>query len=107
MSDPKKRRPTKVGDFLAPVLKRSGISTRLEQATIVDEWPRLVGPQIASVTRALSVTPDGVLRVGVRTNAWMNELSLVTHDILMSINARAGRELIRRIQFRLLGPDEI
>lgn len=96
----------RVADFLEPVLKRSGIADRLEQAEIVDQWPRLVGPQIASVTRALSVTPDGILRIGVRTNAWMNELSLVGHDILTSINGRAGRTLIRRIQFRLLNPDE-
>ena len=46
-----------------------------------------MGPQIAAVTEAESVTPDGMLRVRVATRAWANELSLMTPRILARLNA--------------------
>lgn len=102
----KKRRPARVADFLPPVLRDRGLAGRVEQAAVVERWARLVGPRIASVTRAQSVTPDGVLRIGVRTNAWMHELSLMAPELLRSINAEQPNTPIRRIQFRLLDPGD-
>jgi predicted nucleic acid-binding Zn ribbon protein len=87
-----KRHPTSIADALESYLKRSGFSRRLEQVEVVDAWPTFVGPQIAAVTTAESVTADGVLRVRVATAAWANELSLMTPQILARVNAgRKGR----------------
>ena len=44
-------------------LKQAGLTKRVQQAGIIEEWAELVGPQIAAVTAPESVTPDGVLRV--------------------------------------------
>ncbi|HXE57985.1 MAG TPA: DUF721 domain-containing protein [Gemmatimonadales bacterium] len=93
-----RRRPVSLAEALESYLRQSGFKKRLEQAGVVEEWPRLVGPQIAAVTSPESVTPDGVLRVRVATAAWATELSLMTPKILALLNGgRAGR--IREIRW--------
>jgi predicted nucleic acid-binding Zn ribbon protein len=87
-----KRAPSPIAEALASYLRRSGLSKRIQQAGVIEAWPDLVGPQIASVTAPDSVTPDGVLRVRVATAAWANELSLMTPRILARLNTgRQGR----------------
>src|ERR671921_2037310 len=92
--------PVPLADALVGCLKQAGITKRVQQAGIIEEWAELVGPQIASVTAPDSITPDGVLRVRVATAAWANELSLMSPRILARLNAgRAGRvKEIRWIQ---------
>lgn len=86
------RRPTPLAEALKSYLKRAGLSKRVAQASVVAEWAALVGPQIARVTQAEEVTPDGVLRVRVATAAWASELSLMTPQILARVNTgRTGR----------------
>jgi predicted nucleic acid-binding Zn ribbon protein len=87
VNDQARRRVTPVAEALASWLARSGFGRRLEQASVVAEWPALVGPQIAAVTQPESVTPDGVLRVRVATAPWAAELGLMTPRILARVNA--------------------
>jgi predicted nucleic acid-binding Zn ribbon protein len=88
----KKTTPTSLGDALLSYFKQSGLTKRVQQAGIIEEWAELVGPQIAMVTNPDSITPDGLLRVRVATAAWANELSLMTPKILARLNAgRTGR----------------
>jgi predicted nucleic acid-binding Zn ribbon protein len=94
-------RPAPLGDVLANLLKESGIAERVEQASVVPEWPTLVGPAISAVTEPLLVTSDGTLFVAVRTNAWMTELSLMEPELLRSINTKEGRAPVRRIRWQL------
>jgi predicted nucleic acid-binding Zn ribbon protein len=99
----RKRAPAPLGDAVSAWLSRTGIGARVAQAAIIVEWPRLVGEQIASVTEAESITPDGLLRVRVATAAWANELSLMTPQIIARLNAgRQGR--IRGIRWIAAGP---
>jgi len=95
---PRKTPPMRLGEALAAWAKKAGLTRRLDLARIVEEWPDRVGPQIAAVTRAESVTPDGILRVRVATAAWATELRMMTPKILARLNAgRAGR--IREIRW--------
>jgi predicted nucleic acid-binding Zn ribbon protein len=88
----KKSAPTPLAEALTSYLKRAGITKRVQQAGIIEEWAELVGPQISMVTVPESITPDGVLRVRVATAAWANELSLMSPRILARLNAgRSGR----------------
>ena len=90
--------PLPLAEALSRYLARSGWSKRLDQASVLEQWADLVGPQIAAVTSPESVTPDGVLRVRVATAPWANELSLMTPRILARVNAgRAGR--IREVRW--------
>jgi len=94
-------KPTAVGEVLEGYLKRAGLAQRLRQAQVVPEWPRLVGPQIAAVTAPDSVTPDGTLFVRVATSAWMNELQLMTPEIMARVNAGRAPGHIRSIRWLL------
>ena len=94
-------RPTPLSQLLAGVLREAGIQERVEQASVVPEWPALVGEQIAAVTTPLLVTPDGTLFVAVSTHAWMTELSLMEPELLKTLNADAGRPPVRKIRWQL------
>ena len=90
-----------MSEALAGYLSRAGLARRVGQAQIIPDWPHLVGPQIAAVARPESVTPDGVLFVRVATSAWMNELQLMTPDIMARINAGRGTGRITTIRWLL------
>ena len=96
------RRPQRISSAISSFLEKSGIRARVEQASVVPEWPSLVGPQIAAVTEPQLVTADGVLFVAVRTHAWMTELSLMEPELLLSLNRRGGREPVRKIRWQLM-----
>ena len=51
MTERKRSAPVPVSEAIAGYVKRSGLSARLAQAEVIPEWERLVGPQIAAVTR--------------------------------------------------------
>ncbi len=88
----KKRPLAPLAQVLEEYLTSSGLGKGVERAEVVQRWPELVGPQIAAVTQAESVSEDGVLRVRVATAPWATELSLMTPRILAKINAgRKGR----------------
>jgi predicted nucleic acid-binding Zn ribbon protein len=88
----KKIVPVPLAEALTSYFKQAGLTKRVQQAGIIEEWAELVGPQIARVTEPDSITPDGVLRVRVATAAWANELSLMSPRILARLNAgRSGR----------------
>jgi predicted nucleic acid-binding Zn ribbon protein len=80
-----------MADAVARWLKKSGLATRVDQASVVPNWAELVGPQIATVTTPTSVTADGTLFVQVTTNAWMTELSLMEPELLRALNTRSQR----------------
>ncbi len=97
----KKRGPVPIADALSGFLVERGLAKRIEQATAIEAWPEVVGEKIAAVTKALSITPDGILFVAVKTNAWMTELGLMEPELLKALNARKGREKVRKIRYRL------
>ena len=98
---PKKSRPVAVGEALKGYLTRSGLARRVGQAQVIPEWPGLVGSQIAAVATPESITPDGVLFVRVATSSWMNELQLMTPDIIARVNAGRGAGRIATIRWLL------
>mgnify|MGYP003578938436 FL=1 len=98
---PKRTRAVPVGEALQGYLKRTGLARRVGQAQVIPDWPRLVGSQIAAVTTPESITPDGVLFVRVATSSWMNELQLMTPDIMARINAGRGAGRIATIRWLL------
>lgn len=98
----RRKRPERIADALSSFLAESGLAERVEQASVIPEWPGLVGAQIASVTEPMSIARDGTLFVAVRTNAWMTELSLMEPQLLAALNEKAGRQRVERIHWRLM-----
>jgi predicted nucleic acid-binding Zn ribbon protein len=79
---------TPLAEALRRYLSESGLAGRLEQASVIEAWPGLVGPVVASATKPLAVAADGTLFVAVRTSAWMAELAMMERDILAAVNRR-------------------
>lgn len=98
----KKRKPEPLANVVGSFLREAKLEERVEAAQVVPEWESLVGKQIATVTKPISVTSDGTLFVSVKTNAWMTELSLMEPQILRALNAKAGRSRIRKIRLQLM-----
>lgn len=81
-----------LSDALDGWITRNGMAKRFDLAAAVAAWPEAVGPQVATVTRAVSVTPDGTLVVRVATHAWATELGLMAPRILTRLNgSKRGR----------------
>ena len=96
-----KRTPQKLGDVVASVLEHAGLTDRIAQASVIPEWPRLVGPQIAEVTEPLLLQQDGTLVVMVKTHAWMQELTFLEPELLKRMNADPARPPITRLRWML------
>jgi predicted nucleic acid-binding Zn ribbon protein len=94
-------KPAPVGEAVASFLKQSGLDAVVQRASVLADWPAIVGPQIARVTTPQRVTRDGTLYVDVASHQWMSELSLMEVQLLEKINAREGGEPIRRIRWGL------
>ncbi|MEN9508921.1 MAG: hypothetical protein RLZZ621_1484 [Gemmatimonadota bacterium] len=101
MSADRKRAPSMLGDVVASVLQQAGLTDRVAQASVIPEWPSLVGPQIAAVTEPALLQQDGTLCVAVTTHAWMQELSLLEPELLRSLNRDASRPPILRLRWML------
>jgi predicted nucleic acid-binding Zn ribbon protein len=99
--DDRRRRPSTVGDVLASVLERAGLTERVAQAGVIPEWATLVGAQIAAVTAPVSLQRDGTLVVAVRSSTWMAELSLLEPELRRALNADSSRPPITRLRLVL------
>jgi predicted nucleic acid-binding Zn ribbon protein len=98
IDSPSKAGPQMVGDLVSKVLARRGLSERIEAASVVLEWPELVGERIARVTRPLRVS-GGTLLVAVSSSPWMMELDMMRPALMRRINAGRGKGRIERLVF--------
>lgn len=86
----------RLGEVLRRYLARAGLGERMKQAGVVEDWPSIVGDKIAAVSRPEAVTQDGTLFVRVTSAPWMQELQLLTPELLK----RLGATKIKRIVWR-------
>lgn len=91
-----------LADVVARFLRKSGIQGRIEQSHVIERWGSLVGPEIAAVTRALSITDDGTLFVAVRSHGWMSELTMMERELLERVNQDLGDRPIRKLRWTLM-----
>jgi len=92
------RSGTPLGDAIENYFRQHGIKRRVEQASVVPEWPELVGEKIAQVTTPREVRRDGTLVVSVKSSAWMQELQLMEPQIREQLWARGKK--IKKIVWR-------
>ena len=94
----RRAKPEPVGGLVGALLAKWGIAERVERATVIADWERLVGPHIARVSRPVRIRED-TLFVEVESAAWRMELSLLRPRLMRQVNAgrRTGR--IEKIVF--------
>lgn len=88
-----------IGTILKKVVRDLHLGKKLLQYEVVNEWEKIVGKKIASVTTAEKVV-DGKLIVRVNSSAWRNELSFLKREIIKKINKKFMEEIITDIIFK-------
>lgn len=68
----------------------------LDEVTVINSWPKVVGPFIASHTIDLYIK-NGVLFVRVDSDALRNELNYSKSLLLKNLNELAGKEVVTEI----------
>ena len=90
--------PQPVGEVVARYLDRSGLAEKVAAATVLTDWAKLVGPQIAAVTTATGLQDD-TLFVAVANSAWMMELDLMKSALIKRVNTGRKEGRIEHIVF--------
>ena len=88
-----------LGSSIRRLLEDLGIRKRLAEYEAVVQWDSLVGDHIAKAASAVRIT-KGVLFVRVRNSVWRNELSLRKQEIMNTVNAGLGEEVVKDIRFQ-------
>ena len=68
-------------------------------ARVQEVWERATGPAIASAAQPVSER-DGVLTVRCEASVWAQELDLMAPELLRSLNAALGAELVHALRCR-------
>ena len=84
-----------IGTILKKVVRDLHLGKKLLQYEVVNEWEKIVGKKIASVTTAEKVV-DGKLIVRVNSSAWRNELSFLKREIIKKINNLINKKYIKK-----------
>lgn len=87
-----------VARVLTRVLRSLGLEQDVLGWRVVDEWPRLVGPRVASHTRAIAFR-NGTVHVEVDGSAWMHELGFLKRQLIREINRQLEGEHVRDVRF--------
>lgn len=94
--------PRPIAEMLAEALRESGLDDDVQRAQVLQLWPRVVGAQIANVTQARLIAEDGTMVVGVKTHAWMQELTMMERSLVAKLNAASGESAVKKIRWELL-----
>jgi len=86
-------------DVVQDILRKYRLEDHLEETRLIENWPAVCGPMIASHTSGLSVK-DKILFVKVDSAALRQELQYRKETILKLLNRSANRELIKDIVLR-------
>ena len=92
----------RLGEALPRALKSLGISRRTREAQALWLWPRVIGPHLASESRALKLT-GGTLLVSASSPALAHQLHLERTMLIERLNDAIGVPAVREIRFRQEG----
>ena len=96
---PKMKRPLPVSALLETVFAGKPAQKRIREAKAWQFWEEAVGSHIASKAAPVAFR-DGTLTVRVSGSAWMQQLSLMKHDIISNLNDAMGEPLVTDLFFR-------
>lgn len=92
------------GDFkdmatiLDKLIKSLGIEKKIHEMRAIELWPGVVGKRIASIARITKIE-NGVIFLNVANEVWRNELLFRKRQIIIELNKKLERDLIKDILF--------
>lgn len=85
-----------LGDLLKEFFEQHRGSDYLDETTVINSWPKVVDPFIASHTIDLSIK-NGVLFVRVDSDALRHELNYSKSLLKKNLNDLVGKETVQEI----------
>ena len=79
-------------------LVKTGLSKGVGQQKALEVWEEAVGKKISENTEALSVK-HGVLYIKTHSSAWAQELQLKKKEIILKINKKLKKKIIKDLRF--------
>jgi len=89
-----------LGGILHRELQNCGISRRLPRRLSPELWESAVGKQIAARAQP-TVLFAGTLHVLVQDHRWRDQLDAARAFLIERLNARLGKDVVRKLQFGL------
>jgi hypothetical protein len=87
-----------IGEVLFSVLKKKGMTSKIEENALLKLWPKAVGPQIASKTKP-DCLRNGTLFVKTISSVWVQQLHFIKEEIRDKLNQLSGKSAIKEIRF--------
>jgi predicted nucleic acid-binding Zn ribbon protein len=87
-----------IGEVLFLILKKKGMTSKIEENALLKLWPKAVGPQIASKTKP-DCLRNGTLFVKTVSSVWVQQLHFIKGEILEKLNQLSGKTAIKEIRF--------
>ena len=93
-----KRNVQQVKDLILQALREQGLETPLNQKRLVDAWPEVAGPLIASYTLNTYIY-NQTLYVSLSSPALRADLSMRRQELTARLNAVVGEQVITDVRF--------
>jgi hypothetical protein len=89
-----------IGDILFPLLKRRGLSCKIEENKLFKLWPDAVGEKISQQTKP-DAFRNSTLFVKTTSPIWIQQLHFIKDEIMLILNAIYGKNIVKEIRFSI------
>ena len=89
----------KIAAIIPKTFQKLGLHQKFRSEMIFFRWDELVGIDISSHTRPLSIS-HGLLFVAVNNSVWSHHLSMMKEELIRKLNAFAQAKVITDIKFQ-------
>jgi predicted nucleic acid-binding Zn ribbon protein len=91
--------PVAFGAAIEQLLADRGWAADLREARVTADWPAMVGPELASHSRPVSLR-EGVLTVEAESTAWATQIRLLQRQVLTTIKQAVGSGVVSSLVVR-------
>jgi len=93
--------PELISELVSNLIEERDWKSGVAEGTLFTTWPTMVGSEIAAHTTPLSLV-DGALTVQTSSTAWATQLTMVSNELLATIQKNASGALVESLVF--IGP---
>ena len=88
-----------IGKLIQQFLRQESLESPLNEQRLLDAWPQILGPAIASYTKELYIR-NQILYVRLTSAALRQELMMGRELLVRNLNQKVGATVITNIIFR-------
>ena len=88
-----------IGKLIQQFLRQESLESPLNEQRLLDAWPQILGPAIASYTKELYIR-NQILYVHLTSAALRQELKMGRELLVRNLNQKVGATVITNIIFR-------